>query len=117
MRSPYKAYRSPFGPQYVFFDIVEGVGGAVEGLGLGWGGVGRGGHVATPRCTAVWATGCHAYARDAHGKEEERPNPTPTPPATRSTPIATSKLQTLTYNHRYTIPKNYHGLTLKQAAK
>ena len=36
---------------------------------------------------------------------------------TRFTHIATSKLQTLTHNHRYTIPKNYHGLTLKQAAK
>ena len=35
MRSPYKAYRSPFGPQYVFSDINEAVGGAVEGLGLG----------------------------------------------------------------------------------
>jgi hypothetical protein len=22
MRSPYKAYRSPFGPQYVFFDFA-----------------------------------------------------------------------------------------------
>ncbi|KAI4671109.1 uncharacterized protein J4E88_009507 [Alternaria novae-zelandiae] len=41
---------------------------------------------------------------------------TPAPPI-RSTPVALSKLQTLTYNHRYTIPKNYHGLTLKQAAK
>ena len=50
MRSPYKAYRSPFGPQYVFSDINTAVGGVVGGLGLGWGrcgkvweGVGRGG--------------------------------------------------------------------------
>jgi len=120
MRSPYKAYRSPFGPQYVFSDINTAVGGVVGGLGRvgwDWGGVGRGGCVATPRLTAIWAIGCHAYARDAHGKEEEQPNPTPAPPLIPSTPVATSKLQTLTYNHRYTIPKNYHGLTLKQAAK
>jgi hypothetical protein len=144
MRSPYKAYRSPFGPQYVFFfslDAIRGIGVRgewVDGFGCGLGIVGGSCGKRRISCDALSTDDyttmgigeiqrAPGYNRARGGITQHNPHPrrSSASPPLRHTPThiyththATNIPQLIANPaHRYTIPKNYHGLTLNQAAK